>query len=897
VRWPFSRRGNETAAPARAVEPARDAPQPVQRKAEWATLPPIQRAAAAPIELTAESGLFVEHLATHDVFEPALQPLGHNVTLEAPAGIATGIARPVEHRSDGPQLQHRLHPVPSAPAAARSNPFAGSLPSVAPQSVARAEAPAAASSPTAMTAPSAPETTSTPAPVQRAPEAPVQRAPEAPVVSSTPPAPAADPPPLVLRTPASAPAPVAPAQVGRHEEPVESPPAEAAAPSEETAAPVQRAPDEEPIAAAEQAATMPAEEVARAEEEEEVAPLLEGEVQRAAEEPSAPTVGTRPVVAVQGFRSSLGQLPATFGPGRPDSLTYAAQRAPVGGAAAPAAAPSIAASAPGVVQRAAEGSPAATAESVSGTPSEPVQRAADTTQPAPAAPAPAASPLARQPEAAAPAGPSIPTAPPVGERPLGLGLGAPLKSSEVSPSGVPTVPQSGPLSAGPTTFRRTRSSLGAQRAPEGTPSPLTPQVAPQAAPASPDPSPPRADQQPPPVAVQRASTEASAQPLPPARAPFAPGVQRAPADVPQPFDEGVQRAEETPSAVAPASGLDAFIARVAALNAGDTADGPEPVQRAAEDGGSTPLLITKPTGRLAPRLDLPRRRRASAPPSSSSAPSSGALALQRAPEAALQALPVVGRRPLRVQRSADDVPAPVRAHVESQTATSLGAVKVHRSPESGSAARELKAKAFTTGGEIHMPADHGPLDREPARSLVAHELVHVAQQRQLGDSLPSEDSPEGRVLESQAQRVEVSTAQSSSPLVLARKPDPGTIAETAAAIAVQRVAAGNGSGSGWPGSTAPASSTVQRAVEIQELTTSVNVSDSARSGQGSPGGGGADSSHAPDPITGLTGSPGASSPQPLDEGQLRQAWTYIRTQITDELTEDRERAGLTIDLF
>ncbi len=78
-----------------------------------------------------------------------------------------------------------------------------------------------------------------------------------------------------------------------------------------------------------------------------------------------------------------------------------------------------------------------------------------------------------------------------------------------------------------------------------------------------------------------------------------------------------------------------------------------------------------------------------------------------------------------------------------------------------------------------------------------------------------------------------------------------------------------------------------------------NVSDTAQSGQGSPAEADRIPPHAPDPITGLSGSPGQAEATgtPLDESQLRQAWTYIRTQITDELTEDRERAGLTIDLF
>jgi hypothetical protein len=66
----------------------------------------------------------------------------------------------------------------------------------------------------------------------------------------------------------------------------------------------------------------------------------------------------------------------------------------------------------------------------------------------------------------------------------------------------------------------------------------------------------------------------------------------------------------------------------------------------------------------------------------------------------------------------------------------------------------LQARAFTADAAVHLPADRGPLEAAPARQLLAHELVHVAQQRRLGPSLPPEDSPTGRSLELQAQEAE-----------------------------------------------------------------------------------------------------------------------------------------------
>jgi len=234
----------------------------------------------------------------------------------------------------------------------------------------------------------------------------------------------------------------------------------------------------------------------------------------------------------------------------------------------------------------------------------------------------------------------------------------------------------------------------------------------------------------------------------------------------------------------------------------------------------------------------------------------------------------------------------VRQQVERHVDSELGDVKVHRSSETSTAAKQLSARAYTTGGEIHVPPDQGPLDREPGRSLVAHELVHVAQQRQLGASLPTEESHHGQELESQAQRVEVSTQQSDSPLVLARKPDAESIAQNAAQLAVQRVT-----------SETPRAAEVQTAsaqwvqrAEVAPPSSSSSAppaTSSSSGGGGSEGGGG----NAPDPLSGLPSDASHQEGAALQENQLRQAWTYVRSRLGEELTDDRERAGRIIDLF
>ncbi len=91
--WPF---GRSTAAPA---ETTPDSPAPVAPEAParprstgaWAALPPIQRAVgAAP--LVASSAAFLEGVPGVQPLPPIVEPLGHDVTQVAPAGL---VAAPV----------------------------------------------------------------------------------------------------------------------------------------------------------------------------------------------------------------------------------------------------------------------------------------------------------------------------------------------------------------------------------------------------------------------------------------------------------------------------------------------------------------------------------------------------------------------------------------------------------------------------------------------------------------------------------------------------------------------------------------------------------------------------------------------------------------------------------
>ncbi|WP_168200973.1 DUF4157 domain-containing protein [Allokutzneria sp. NRRL B-24872] len=96
------------------------------------------------------------------------------------------------------------------------------------------------------------------------------------------------------------------------------------------------------------------------------------------------------------------------------------------------------------------------------------------------------------------------------------------------------------------------------------------------------------------------------------------------------------------------------------------------------------------------------------------------------------------------------VPADLAADISAAHGTDVSDVIVHRGPEVSAEAASRGTRAFTRDGEVHLPAEAGPIDAPEVRGLLGHELTHVVQQRTLGTSLPAENSPHGIALELQA---------------------------------------------------------------------------------------------------------------------------------------------------
>ena len=107
-------------------------------------------------------------------------------------------------------------------------------------------------------------------------------------------------------------------------------------------------------------------------------------------------------------------------------------------------------------------------------------------------------------------------------------------------------------------------------------------------------------------------------------------------------------------------------------------------------------------------------------------------------------------------------PAELAQALRSSHGIDVGDVPVHRDLDAGIEARERRARAFARSGRVYLPEDLGPTHSSTARGVLAHELVHVAQQRRLGTALPSEDTDHGRALEEEARAAERMYSSSTS---------------------------------------------------------------------------------------------------------------------------------------
>src|SRR6059036_2769443 len=86
-----------------------------------------------------------------------------------------------------------------------------------------------------------------------------------------------------------------------------------------------------------------------------------------------------------------------------------------------------------------------------------------------------------------------------------------------------------------------------------------------------------------------------------------------------------------------------------------------------------------------------------------------------------------------LESAAREAPAPARP---------LGDTIVHDDHHAARLAESISARAFTIGTEVFIDRRHGGLGTDAGRRLLAHELVHVEQQRDLGRWLQRDELPD-----------------------------------------------------------------------------------------------------------------------------------------------------------
>ncbi|HWM20071.1 MAG TPA: DUF4157 domain-containing protein [Ilumatobacteraceae bacterium] len=269
-----------------------------------------------------------------------------------------------------------------------------------------------------------------------------------------------------------------------------------------------------------------------------------------------------------------------------------------------------------------------------------------------------------------------------------------------------------------------------------------------------------------------------------------------------------------------------------------------------------------------------------------------------------------------VQRAPEGVPADLRTELEPVLGTALDDVRVHRDADTGEAARQLSAKAFTAGGEVFLPDWHGSTTGGEARTILTHELTHVAQQRRLGSALPDEASAAGTELESEARAVaHQGPAVPTRPVAPNRSPNAPQRLEGVAPSPPARVLAPRPAGGMSPSDVA---AQVQAAASAAGIAPAPPDADDHHSklhrradGHGpsptttvaatAPSGGGGSSVVQRLPDQGSSTSNAATPEKPSDDpAQLdelaRRLYPRFRTRLRQDLLADRERSGRLFDV-
>lgn len=329
---------------------------------------------------------------------------------------------------------------------------------------------------------------------------------------------------------------------------------------------------------------------------------------------------------------------------------------------------------------------------------------------------------------------------------------------------------------------------------------------------------------------------------------------------------------------------------------------------------ASPPKITKPS---APGRRVPTRRHPGAPRQIGlGAP---------LPEPPQEPEPAPQPRP-EPQIRTEPVPPDLVTAFRSAHGTDVSDVPVHRGRQASDRAQAIEAGAFTSGGEVFLPAEAGPLTEPAARGILAHELAHVVQQRQLGSSLPDEHSPHGRQLEAQARAHEdwARTGAIGAPPVLAAPPQQHAPSTPMIHPKVQRIPRTADTTTTTPPPTSTSTSTTTSSTSTS-TSTSTDTSTSSGSSAGTSSSAGGSGSDTGELVGGVrlpdnsswTSQHDAANPRNASElgnmfaesfgGLVLDSWgidgealpdgglerdtrrTQLRTQLLDEINAERTR--------
>jgi hypothetical protein len=164
----------------------------------------------------------------------------------------------------------------------------------------------------------------------------------------------------------------------------------------------------------------------------------------------------------------------------------------------------------------------------------------------------------------------------------------------------------------------------------------------------------------------------------------------------------------------------------------------------------------------------------------------------------------------------------VRQEFEPKFGTDLSGVRLHTGPESAQLNRQIDAKAFTHGQDVHFNQGQYDLNSAEGKSLLAHEVTHTLQQRG-GPALQRKSSDEPEPTTSSETEV-MQTKQSVLDQTKTLQPGQGVIA------AISKDNMGTG-GHAWV-ATEYLTSTGEAKGAVMHLTARGGIGDSASGGGG-----------------------------------------------------------------